>query len=316
MSNKVLLYPTLNEDIMEKICLRNKDFSFFYNDADGERYELNHEPAEAFSTINILKDERGVWNAEEYNLCFERRYFIKNLKAFFGENGLACSDATLGFAVVWKSADSKQRGSIPISQFGSDEMSMEMTAKGCFNKAQIRGRIDIATVLYIAKEGVPKQNERHLANTQGYILGEFEEYTLMLDGNASSFPVFEVTEHDQPLWYVKCDWEDPTIDKLEDCVSINLNKANSAYKYIDRNQKTFNSQLLAEIMASAVSLIIEKIRWEGTYWDEILKNDGLEDGSVGQAIYYFSETHGWDISTPESTSICARKFFEQGMREL
>ena len=315
MNNTVLLYPTLNEDIMEKICFKNKDFLFFYNDTDGDEYILNHEPADSFSSINVLKDERGVWDVEKHNFCFRRQYYIKNIKAFFGENGLVCDDATLGLALVWKSADSKQRGSIPIAKFTSDEMSKEMTAEGRFPRAQLSGRIDIATVLYIAKEGNPKPNERYLANTQGYILGEFEEYTLMLDGNASSFPVFEVTEHDQPLWYVKCDWEDPTIDKLEDCVSINLNKANSAYKYIDRTQKTFNNQLLAEIMASAVSLIIEKIRCEGIYWDDILNDEKLEDGSVGKAINYFMDAHGWNLSTPETTSISARKFFEQGMKE-
>ena len=64
-------------------------------------------------------------------------------------------------------------------------------------------------------------------------------------------------------------------------------------------------------MAGAVSLIIEKVRLQSAYWDQIINNDGLEEGSVGQAIFYFSDTLEWDLSTPEAVSLCARKYFEQ-----
>lgn len=43
-------------------------------------------------------------------------------------------------------------------------------------------------------------------------------------------------------------------------------------------------------------------------------NDSLEQGSVGQALYYFMETLGWDLSTPEAVSLSVRKFFDQRMQ--
>ena len=64
-------------------------------------------------------------------------------------------------------------------------------------------------------------------------------------------------------------------------------------------------------MASAISVLIEKVRLEHGYWEQIMQGDSLETGSIGQAIYYFMETLEWDLSSPESTSLSARKFFDQ-----
>ena len=173
--------------------------------------------------------------------------------------------------------------------------------------------MNFTTVMYIAEAGHPRDDEQHLANTNGYILGVLDNYAIKLDGSSSTFPVFEVSEPGQPLWYVKCDWLDPTADAFSESVSINLNTAHKNYAYIDRTQKQFDNQLLAEIMASAITLIIEKVRLEPGYWDQIVQGNDLEQGSVGQAIYYFQDTLEWDLSTPDSVSLCARKFFDQRM---
>ena len=65
-------------------------------------------------------------------------------------------------------------------------------------------------------------------------------------------------------------------------------------------------------MAGAITLIIERLRREG-YIDDIINNNGLEQGSVSQAIYYFVNTLGWDIETADTVSLSARKFFDQRM---
>ena len=43
-------------------------------------------------------------------------------------------------------------------------------------------------------------------------------------------------------------------------------------------------------MASAVTLLIENVRLEKGYWEQIMQGESLENGSIGQAIYYFMET--------------------------
>lgn len=215
--------------------------------------------------------------------------------------------------MIWTSSDSKQRGVIQIGSFGNTDNILDAVAEKEFDVAQLRGEVDFSTVLYIAEAGIPEMDEMHLANTNGYVLGELENYVVKLDGNGSTFPVFEVSEPGQPLWYVKCDWIDPTADSFSDCVSINLNTAHKNYRYINRNEKVFNPQLLSEIMTSAIAIIVEKVRLQPAFWDQIMGNDSLEQGSVGQALYYFMETLEWDLSTPESVSLSVRKFFDQRM---
>lgn len=313
MANGILLYPSLSDDLISKIRFQKKKFNFFYTDKNDDEYELIDEPIEAMSSINVIKDENGVWTQDDNNLCFRRKYCLRTVQCLFGESGIACTNAKIGIAIQWTSIDSKQRGVIPVGVFSAKDQIIDVEAEKYFGKAQLRGEVNFSTVLYIADEGTPTENEMHLANTAGYILGELDSYTIKLDGTSSTFPIYEVYEPDQPLWYIKCDWIDPTTDLMSDCVSINLNTAHKNYAYINRNEKVYDGQLLAEIMASAISLLIEKVRLETGAWEQIMQGDSLEQGSVGQAIYYFMEALEWDLSSPESTSLCARKLFDQRM---
>lgn len=95
-----------------------------------------------------------------------------------------------------------------MSTFGYSDVIIEKVAEKEFEVAQLRGEVVFSTILYIADAGTPDSDELHLANTKGYVLGKLEDYTIKLDGNGSIFPVFEVSEPGQPLWYVRCDWID------------------------------------------------------------------------------------------------------------
>lgn len=312
MSKDIKLFPTLSEELRNKIRFQKTKYSFFYTDKYDEEYGLIDEPIEAMSTIYYIKDENGVWTQDDYNIGFRRRYSLRTFQCLFGPNGILSRTGRLGLAIIWTSSDSKQRGVIPVGTFSVSDQSFEADAEKLFYKAQLRGEICFTTVLYLADAGKAEDGEEHLANKNGYILGELESYTIRLDGSGSAFPIFEVSEPGQPLWYVKCDWLDPTSELLAECVSINLNTAHKNYKYIDRTQKYFNGQLLSEIMASAISIIVESARQSG-FWDQIISNDNLEQGSVGQALFYFTDTLEWDLTSPESVSLSARKYFDQRM---
>lgn len=312
MADNILLFPSLSEEMFKKVRFQKTKYSFFFTDRDGFEKELQDEPVEALSSIYCIKDESGAWDQDKSDFGFRRKYYLGTFQCLFGPYGVVCTDATIGMAIVWKSSDSKQRGVVPVGKFTYNDRVFDVSVEKSFGKAQLRGQVDLTTVLYIAEAGNQNEDEHHLANTVGYILGELETFSLRLDGNGSTFPVFEVAEPGQPLWYVKCDWIDPTIDSFSECVSINLNTSHKNYKYIDRTQSTFNGQLLTEIMAAAISIIVEKLR-PSAYWDQIISNDTLEEGSVGQAVYYFTETLGWDLSSPEAVSLSARKFFDQRM---
>lgn len=312
--SSILLYPSLTDELKGMIRVQERKYEFYYNNKEGEEKILVDEPIEAMPSICCIKDEEGIWTQDDYDLGFRKKYCLRTFQCLFGKNGIASINSKLGLAIVWTSSDSKQRGVVEIGRFGYSDDILDVEVEKLFGKAQLRGEVNFTTILFVAEVGTPTEDELHLANHSGYVLGELEDsFTIRLDGNGSVFPVFEVAEKRQPLWYVKCDWIDPTIDSFSDYVSINLNTAHKDYKYIDRKQKYFNSQLLTEIMASAICVIIERLRTETGYWEQIMGNDSLEQGSVGQAVYYFAETLEWDLSTPESVAICTRKFFEQRM---
>ena len=315
MSKPIFLYPSLNDELKDGVFQAKKYFLYYTN--DGCEKDLEYEISDTGSSINCLKTD-GVWSADNFDLCVKRAIALKGFKKLFGPDGIACRDAVLGVSLIWTSSDSRQRGSEPIMTISvnHEDLLQQQDHTFCegeidinFPKAKLRGDVNFSVVLYIAKSGVPKDDETHLANEEGFVLGEFDSFLLRIEGTGSLFPVFEVHEHDQPLWYVRCDWTDPVSDSFSETVSINLNTAHKNYKYIDRTQKTFCPQLLVEVMSSALCCIIEKIRSE-QYLEQILSDEEMERGSVGEAVRYFAYTLGWDFSTPEKLSLSTRKFFD------
>ena len=80
-----------------------------------------------------------------------------------------------------------------------------------------------------------------------------------------------------------------------------------------QHMNSFLNELLKEIIASALVLIITKLKGQEDYWDATISGNNLETGSVSEAIYYFVNTLEWDVSTPETISLSIRKFFDQRM---
>ena len=322
MATSIYLYPSLTDNMLREISFQGRKYTLSYLDREGDEKELDYEPAELESGINCIKTD-GIWNPDKNNLFIRRSVVLKGFRNLFGPRGIACRNAKLGLSVVWTSPSSRQRGATGIMVFGVSEKNYAENKDRTFEesdieielrKATLRGDIKFSTVLYIAESGIPADDEMHLTNEEGFILGEIDSFTLRLDGTGSLFPVFEIYDKDQPLWNVRCDWTDPVSDLFAESVSININTAHKSYKYIDRTQKSFCPQLLVEVMSAALCCIIEKIRSE-KYLDQILGDEEMEKGSVGEVIRYFENTLGWDFSTPDKLSLSVRHFFDGRIKE-
>lgn len=312
MAANISLFPVINDELLGKIRFQASPYELYYIREDQESV-LQAEEIESSIIMHKVTDEEGIWSPNDYNLCIRRRYSLRTYQCLFGEKGIACKNAVLGLALVWTSADSKQRGVLKIGDIRNSPQDLELRLNHEFLKAQLRGIVEFTTVIYIKEAGTPSWDEEHLANEYGCLLGELDKFIIKLDGTGSVFPIYEISELGQPLWYVKCDWDDPTYEQFSECVSININTAHKNYKYLDKTKRTFDEQLLKEIMASALILIITKLKEQDNYWDVTTNGDGLQKGSVSEAIYYFINTLEWDVSTPETMSISIRKFFEQRM---
>lgn len=310
MATNISLFPVLNTEILEEIKLNKYHETCYYN-REGQSFLLDKEQIEA-NTYKLV-DPIGLWTPDDYNIGISMKYTLNNYDCLFGEFGVACNNATIGLALIWKSADSKQRGAVQFGEVrkGLDEINIELKQE--FLKAQLRGSVEITILMYIKGTGLPECNEEHLANEYGCTLGELETFIIQLDGNGTMFPMYESYEPGLPLWYIKCDWIDPTCDLFEDVIGIHINTAHKNYKYIDKTKNTYNEQLLKEVMSGAITLMISKLREDRVFWEVTTKGENLEPGSVSQAIYYFINTLEWDLSTQDTMSISIRKFLDQRM---
>lgn len=311
MAYNFSLFPTLNENLKTKAGIQLMPLRFYYI-ADDEEINLNAEESDSGSCVYSIFTENGLYSHDEYNFCFERQYIIRSHKCLFGKEGIACANAELGIAAIWTSSESKQRGVIKGGSFSKNSSSVVTRINHEFRTAQLRGRVDFSIVVYIIDPGRAFSDERHLANESGYVLGEIDRFSVVLDGTGSVFPIYEVSEPLQPLWYIKCDWEDPTVDRFSEAVSIYINKANKNYKYIDSSHKRlYDEQLLTEIMSSAIGVIITKLKESKVFWDQTISGDSLQPGSVSSAVNYFINALEWDVSSPENISLSIRKYLEK-----
>ena len=140
MSAGISLFPTLTDELRSKIRFEELDYKFYYL-RDDEKFELKAEPMEGTGTLNKIIDEEGVWTPDDYNFCISNQYSLRTYKCLFGENGIACHDATLGIALMWRSQDSKQRGVIPIGDIENSEKDLTFKLEYEFHIAQLRGNV-------------------------------------------------------------------------------------------------------------------------------------------------------------------------------
>lgn len=307
-------FPVITDTLLQKIRMQMSPFRFFYPGDDGEDHDLTAD--DTASSVHPLSDEHGIWSPDSDGFGINRTYTIKCASFLYGKNGVCCKDAVLGLALVWKSADSRQRSSIRVGDIEDTAEAQQFTLNKVFAKPVFRGRLDLETVVYIAKAGQPADDEAFLANIPGTVVGTLDSYSVQFDGSGSAFPVSIIHKKDGPLWYVTCDYDDPLTDSFgEDSISIYLNADHCDYKYINpSDKKNYNPSFLREVLANAMSTIVNFIR-EGDSWEDI-KNGKAEDGSLGSAVYYFAKALDLNLDDAIQCSIAFRDYFEKKLSEL
>ena len=272
-----------------------------------------------YSPISSVSDEKGYWNADEYDLYFEWHFTYKNAGWLYDFNNweyaCACNNAKIGLALSWYSSDSRRRNTIPITTLENDVDRLHpVDARLHFDVAELRGEVGFSLILYIKEAGTPQIEEEHFANIPGTLLGTIKNFTLCLDGAGSFFTICEVNKPGQPLWDLEYNIDDPSSDQFADSVAINLNRAHKKYPLVKRDSGMFCQQLLIEIMGNGIATLIEMVRsYEKDDNFDCLSD--FEDGSVAQALSYFKEKLLWDFTNPITVSHSARLFIEKNIKD-
>ena len=314
MAKGISLFPQLNDSILSKVRFDSGEYEFFYS-KDGEENELTYETVDGSDSIYKLADKLSVWDVDNYNLGIRKSIECRSCANLFGSDGVACNGATIGIAMMWMSAESRQRGTIELGEIKNSLEPQSVDCVHLFKKGQLRGRVIYDIVLYIKEPARDvEDNEKQLANETGYLLGAIgDAITIQLDGAGSAFPIYEESRPDGPLWRVECDWDDPSDELFEESVKIVINKAHSSYKYIDKNDKFYVPQMLREIMSSALTVILTTFKADENAWYTLEDEDNITNGSLAQAVLYFRNTHNWDLDSVETISLSIREFFEREM---
>lgn len=262
-------------------------------------------------------DELQSWNADDYNILLNAQLSINNADLLYtsGNLAIACHDSVIGVALLWSSPKSFQRGVIEIGVINNQSDLQTLPIKATFPAKTFRDLVKIEYILYIQEPGHPDPKEVIFANKKGCIVGLVDSQVLLIDGTGSIFPSMYVhAGSSAPLWSLICNWEDPYNDQWMDCISLNFNRDNKLFKYLDSESKVdFDMQLLREVLSSAMILIVEKLRGEGIPVDSL--DDECAEGSVASVIKYFASVCKCEFRDPLSTSESIRSYIEKSMKK-
>ena len=306
------LFPVLSESDIKDL-MQISDVSWTYL-REGKTYLLNVSESGVVSDADA---QYSFWNPNDYDVNYKLNIVINDPSKLFGcgEKAVACHDAKIGVATLWHSQSSFQRGVIEHAEISSSTNPCELVISGSLPKGRFRESVSIEVILYICKAGIPGANEKHLANQRGCVLGSLYECTLIVDGDGSIFPTAYINSgRHAPLWSIQCDWDDPMVDKFVDSVRLNINKDNPMFKYLynDKDNPDFSHSLLQEVVASALTIIVEKLRYERVGVDDIDAMNPYE-GSVLMMVKYMAVQHFCSFITPQTAAEDIHKMVEKSL---
>ena len=319
MSIVLEAFPKVSRELVVKSGYIATKYSFSFHD-NGEIRQLSATPTDSSTSrtaVLKLEDQGCKWHPEDYDLIAECRSIITTPAFFFGPNGLASNNGIIGVAIMWTAPDASIRGVEPIGELSKNEMGpCEIRGNVRFPSQLLRGTLVMQTVLYLKRRGNIAENEKHLACFTGTILGVLDETKVIIDGNGSLFPIHMVSNLTEPLWWVQCNWEDPTQDSFtDDNFCIYLNSAHKDFAALNDNEGIKNSPLLMEIICSSLQLLVMKVLNDDVYRDNTIQGNGLNPGSISSVINYFIHLYSWAYD-PGNPDVLARDIRRSMMKMM
>lgn len=264
-------YPTLNENNATEYGINVDELLFTYDE------------------IVLSEDEKGVlrnpnektWLVQSNGMTMKTSIRLKSPEKLYGKAGILCSGAQIGFYAVWSNKSTMQSDSVKFTS--ADGINYEF--RYFFNPETINGTLNVEIHAFVES---PAENvrpeERFLMNDKGVSLGVVASKSVLLNDDHLSFPILKVEDDNKPLWWVTLEWDDPTIERFENCVAVFLNKKFKSYPKSGKD-----AEFLCTILASVYFLIIKKLKAKD---DEILRSifngsDEFEEFSVCSVMSHF-----------------------------
>lgn len=295
MTNLLSFHTILTEELYDKIGFQEQPTSGLYY-TDGEENIVNLVAFDENSSAYKIDDPKVTWDPLLHSITLNKYIEFSQPKFLFGNNGLVDENEIIGVGLKWFSKEASIINVRELDTFTNEYSEVIINFSEQIDAGKLRGNLVLDIFLFDYKTG--------------RTLGSVYTQTIILDGQASLFPIQEVYYKEEPLWWVNLDYNDPLIDTFDvDNVAIVLNMAHKNSKLLKLEKGIGSSPLLLEIIASGLSIIILDIM-NSSDWNTIMNNES-DEGSIGDVIYYFINTFDWDISSPNTLAKSIRSDFDK-----
>ncbi|EGO9939475.1 hypothetical protein [Enterococcus faecium] len=298
------LIKLIDETMINKIGLTISDPVISYLDEnDNIKYLKMPEDFDGNIQMNEIDSS---WSPEENNLIIEQDFHIDLPYYLFGEEGVTSQKNKLGLAVHYYSKTSSFQKTEMVGVIEYKDESTTIHFKKTFSAETLRGLIYFEFFVFL------KENNKQLP-FQAEIVGTdvtrqpLDAYTLLVDGDGSTFPIEEINEKGQPLWKLEMNWIDVFTDMFDySNLRLLLNKQHPLYESLYVNNRKVNEYLMNEIIISAMSMIVQKVI--------LIDNERINDemnatpGSIAQAVWYWMSSFNLEVGSLEEINASFHRF--------
>ena len=241
---ELYFYPTLNESNVKDFGIDIGELVFSYND------------------ITLKTDESGVlrnpvektWLVQNNGMTMRTSIRLKTPEKLYGKNGVVCSGAKIGFYAIWSNPSTMQSDSCILNSVDGINFELRQT----FSPEMIKGTLNLTIHAFVESPAeTVLEEESFLMNDSGVSIGVVATKSVLLNDDHLSFPIIKVKEDDKPLWWVTLDWEDPKVERFDNCITVFLNKKFKTYPKSGKD-----AEFLCTIIASVYFLVIKKLKMQ------------------------------------------------------
>ncbi len=306
------LYKSLSQKDFEVLGIKTK--RQYYYLTDSEKKTITEQTFQDDNSKNVyqLVDEDFEWNPKEQSLYLNISMKSKDLSFLFGPDGFCSPGTILGVGLVWKPEKSKIKRCFKLGEISKDNSVIDINVEN-IELQNISSNVEFYFLIYIIK---PSNNAINpfFANEEGIVLYSGKLWTIIVEGNGSIFPVYEIDDEGGPIWSYYCDFVDIADDPFDlEHIRININKQHPAYNLIHPKSPTYSQEYVNEILSSALTMIILDIRSKQENNVIDLDEDGSQ-GSILNVMKYFNETLKFKINSDYNELLRSVKaFFDKEM---
>ena len=290
--SKNALYRTISPELLDLIDIKiSRQYYFFIGDDKIQLKEDKIDPLNnADSSFSIMDaDRKWATKRNEKSLFVDIKVDIKNVVHFFnGPNRVSNRKAKLGVGLSWQIGNSKVKHSIKLGDFDDYFDDVEIIKKG-IEIENPSSNISFSLIIYVINPGNDESKDG-FASKKGIVLYSNKEWSIVVSGNSSIFPVFEYSRPGDPLWTIEThfdDWKDAQFD--EDNLCILINRVHPLYPaFMSEENDELHKEIVSSAMACLVCQIMDIARDNETLTD--LNKGNIEtDGTILGVIKYLRD---------------------------